>query len=63
MNNFDRRSFLKTAGICLALPYMPSLIGQTKRDSDVSPNRLLFFDVWLGLEASAFFPKNEGTNY
>ncbi|MCM8542584.1 MAG: DUF1552 domain-containing protein [Lentisphaeraceae bacterium] len=63
MNNFDRRSFLKTAGICLALPYMPSLIGQTKRDSDVSPNRLLFFDVWLGLEASAFFPKNEGKNY
>ena len=63
MNNFDRRSFLKTAGICMALPYMPSLIGQTSRNSEVSPNRMLFFDVWLGLEASAFFPKNSGKDY
>lgn len=63
MNKFDRRSFLKSAGICMALPYMPSLIGQTVKGSDVSPNRMLFFDVWLGLEAGAFFPKDEGKNY
>ena len=63
MNNFDRRSFLKTAGVCMALPYMPSLIGQTKKGSDVSPDRLLFFDVWLGLEAGAFFPKTSGKDY
>ena len=47
----------------MALPYMPSLIGQTKKGSDTSPDRLLFFDVWLGLEAGAFFPKNTGKDY
>lgn len=47
----------------MALPYMPSLVGQSKKDSNVSPDRLLFFDVWLGLEAGAFFPKTSGKDY
>ena len=63
MNKFDRRYFLKASGVCMALPYMPSLVGQTSKKSNTSPNRMVFVDLSLGLEADAFFPKDSGKNY
>ena len=62
-NNFDRRFFLKASGVCMALPFMPSLKGQTSKTRSQSPNRMVFVDVSLGLEASGFFPKQTGHNY
>ena len=62
-NNFDRRFFLKASGVCMALPFMASLKGQTTKTGSQSPNRMVFVDVSLGLEASGFFPKQTGHNY
>lgn len=62
-NNFDRRFFLKASGVCMALPFMASLKGQTTKTGSQFPNRMVFVDVSLGLEASGFFPKQTGHNY
>ena len=36
-NILDRRSFLKASGVCMALPLMPSLLGQSSKNSETSP--------------------------
>jgi hypothetical protein len=61
-NNFDRRFFLKASGISMALPFMPSLKGQSTPSTDTSPQRMVFIDSSLGMEAEAFFPKQTGSS-
>ncbi len=63
MKNLDRRFFLKGAGACLALPFLPSLKGQTKNNNTSNPKRMVFIDVALGFEPGNFFPKDSGKNY
>ncbi|MCH2208451.1 MAG: DUF1552 domain-containing protein [Lentisphaerales bacterium] len=58
--NLDRRSFLKASGVCMTLPFMPSLLGQSVKGGNGLPKRMVFIDVALGMEASAFFPKQTG---
>jgi len=60
----NRRSFLKGAGVCLALPYleaMTPLFGATPK----SPNPKCFVAVGnsFGMYQPAFFPKETGAHY
>ncbi len=58
-----RRTFLRAAGVALALPWleaMPPTRGQT---AGRPPRRLVFICNTLGLHEPAFFPKKTGADY
>lgn len=62
---FNRRSFLRGAGVSLALPWLPSLnpsaASAAARSGDV--RRMLAINAPLGLHAPHFFPANAGRDY
>lgn len=66
-NHFGRRTFLRAAGIGLALPWMDSIVGHAKEVSSGAqsspPRRFLGICNNLGLLPEDFFPKQAGQDY
>ena len=60
MTTLNRRAFLRTAGISLALPYLESLHGKTRGDSS-PPKRMVIIGLKLGILPEALFPKEGGS--
>lgn len=56
----SRRSFLKAAGVSIALPFLESLNAAT---SDVSPKRMVFVSTGLGMNPRTFFPQKFGNDF
>jgi hypothetical protein len=60
----DRRSFLKAAGVCVALPTLESLPGAIAGPEPVaSPRRMVCVGNEFGMYGEAFWPKTFGANY
>ena len=60
MTTLNRRAFLRTAGISLALPYLESLHGKTGGDSS-PPKRMVIIGLKLGILPEELFPKEDGS--
>ncbi len=59
-----RRTFLRTAGISLALPWLDALAGDPKRaSSSTAPRRMICICAPLGLHPDNFFPQQTGRDY
>ncbi|MFN3151537.1 DUF1552 domain-containing protein [Bremerella sp.] len=59
-----RRSFLKSAGACLALPYLDAMRPAFSAEKDyVTPKRMVAINVDLGFMQERFFPKDVGRDY
>ena len=56
---FNRRAFLRTAGISMALPYLESIHGKTEGDHP-APKRMVIIGLKLGILPDVLFPKEEG---
>ena len=61
--NVGRRSFLKTAGVCIALPALESLPGMLRAAEIKTPRRMVCVGNEFGMYPGAFWPENHGTNY
>ena len=65
----DRRSFLKAAGVCVALPTLESLrqVSSSGRANaalrDSSPRRMVCIGNEFGMFSGEFWPKTPGANY
>ena len=57
----SRRTFLRGAGVSLALPWLESF--SQAAESQVSPRRMIAICTDLGVIPSNFFPKNAGERY
>jgi hypothetical protein len=64
LHSVNRRSFLKAAGVCLALPTLESL-HRVARASDkaTAPQRMVCIDNEFGMHPGAFWPKQTGADY
>ena len=58
--NLDRRSFLRAAGVSIALPWMDSLV---RGSTAVPRRRMVFICAPLGMHPSNFFPAKTGREY
>jgi hypothetical protein len=56
----DRRTFLRAAGVSIALPWMDSL---ARGSAAVPPRRMVFICAPLGMHAANFFPAKTGRDY
>ncbi|MCA9072503.1 MAG: DUF1552 domain-containing protein, partial [Planctomycetaceae bacterium] len=62
--NQDRRTILKAAGVCLALPMLESLPGVRGADSRTQvPRRMVCIGNEFGMYPGAFWPKEFGVDY
>ncbi|MEI7921864.1 MAG: DUF1552 domain-containing protein [Planctomycetota bacterium] len=63
--NIDRRTFLRSTGISLALPWLSSLANDSKGGSnlDQPPRRMICICAPLGLHPDNFFPTQSGKDY
>lgn len=62
--SLPRRSVLKAAGACLALPWLESMTPAFARPTTSEPpRRMIAINVDLGFMADRFFPKNSGRDY
>ena len=60
----ERRSFLKAAGVCIALPALESLPRVSAAASPAqSPLRMVCVGNEFGMYGGAFWPEQTGTNY
>lgn len=59
----NRRTFLRAAGVSLALPWLESMSTASARATATPPKRVVFICTALGLHAPALFPKTAGANY
>ena len=59
----NRRTFLKAAGVSLALPLFESLPRVNARESRDLPKRMVCIGNEFGMYPGAFWPKTFGTNY
>lgn len=60
----SRRTFLKSAGVCLALPALESMIPAfAATPTQQGPKRLVAIGNSFGMYQPAFFPKSDGANY
>lgn len=60
----SRRTFLRGAGVALALPYLESLLPREARAvSLAAPQRLVLFHVPCGMNLATWKPTQTGTNY
>lgn len=57
---FQRRGFLKAAGVCIALPSLESFAAPT---NNAAPMRMVCISSALGMNPEAFFPKSFERNY
>ena len=59
-----RRTFLRTAGISLVLPWLDAFAGDPKRASaNTAPRRMVCICAPLGLHPDNFFPQQTGKDY
>jgi hypothetical protein len=65
MNPLSRRTFLRGAGVCLALPLLEAMLPVRVRAAAAaaSPRRLLAVNVPLGFIPENFFPSETGSGY
>src|SRR5688572_13292338 len=62
----DRRTFLRAAGVSLALPWLDGLAvakDQTSKTKDQTPRRMVCINSPLGLHPPFFFPQQAGKDY
>jgi hypothetical protein len=60
----DRRTFLRAAGVSIALPYLDALRPKLARGATAAPRRrMLFICAPLGMHSSNFFPAQAGKEY
>src|SRR5438874_13367888 len=59
--NLTRRTFLRAAGVSLALPLLE--IQASGAPAARTPRRMVFINTPLGLHPSAFFPEKAGKDY
>lgn len=63
-DNFNRRRFLRAAGVTLALPLLDSLKPRLRAgEKDETPRRMLCICTPLGLQPEYFFPAEAGADY
>jgi hypothetical protein len=58
----DRRSFLKSAGVCLALPLLDAMGGRAAA-ADAVPRRMVAIETNMGILPQYFFPEKSGRDY
>ena len=67
MNRLSRRTFLRGAGVCLALPLLeamlPARIRAARTANVASPRRFVAVNIPLGFIPEKFFPTETGFNY
>lgn len=64
LHSANRRSFLKAAGVCLALPTLESIKQTARADSKSSvPTRMVCIGNEFGMYPGSFWPKQTGTDY
>lgn len=64
LHSANRRSFLKAAGVCLALPTLESMQRAARAGSNSeSPTRMVCIGNEFGMHPGSFWPKHTGANY
>lgn len=64
LHSANRRSFLKAAGVCLALPTLESIKQTARADSKSAvPTRMVCIGNEFGMYPGSFWPKQTGTDY
>jgi hypothetical protein len=63
MSHLNRRKFLQSTGIALALPLMESRLSRADEKRDANPRRLVCIGNHLGYYPGNFFPQTAGKNY
>lgn len=61
--HFDRRRFLRAAGVSLALPGLDAFAPARAADAEPAPRRLVCICAPLGLHPAYFFPETAGRDY
>ena len=61
--NLHRRTFLRAAGVSLALPLLETMNRAQAKEVAVAPRRMVLICTTLGLHAPALFPKTTGADY
>lgn len=62
-STLHRRTFLRTAGVSLALPLLDTMSPVFGREIARPPKRMVLICTALGLHAPALFPQTTGTDY
>lgn len=63
MRTLDRRTLLKGAGVCLALPWLDAMTPARAADAAASPRRMVAIQTNMGILPQFFFPKKAGKDY
>lgn len=64
MNTLSRRTFLRSSGVSLALPFLDAMWGRKALAADVvAPKRLVTICASLGIYGPDFFPAESGNAY
>lgn len=64
LHSANRRSFLKAAGVCLALPTLESIKQTARADSKSAvPTRMVCIGNEFGMYPGSFWPKQTGSDY
>lgn len=61
--SYPRRTFLKAAGTCLALPALESFASAKDSDARRPPRRMVCIGNEFGMYPGAFWPKSSGSSY
>lgn len=59
----SRRTFLRSVGVSLALPFLDSMMPRAMASASAAPRRMICICTSLGLHAPFFFPKTGGSDY
>lgn len=59
----DRRTFLRSSGVCLALPFLESMNPLFAASDSQPPKRTIFVCTTLGLYPPNLWPKRSGSDY
>src|SRR5947209_14515191 len=64
---FNRRAFLRAAGVCIGLPLLDAMLpiglGAERKAAALRARRMLLIGRGLGLHAPYFFPEKPGKDY
>ena len=62
--DLSRRTFLRGAGVAIALPWLDVMSRSATADTDRSvPRRMVAIETNQGIMPQFFFPKNDGVDY
>jgi len=59
----DRRNFLRSTGIALALPFLESMNGHAAAEGKAAPKRLVAIGTPFGFDPASFVPATTGKDY